>query len=197
MFCLDAFEYFIMHAINGRFELAHGDGFNYEVHLAAFSLQVALYHLVGLEPSLPLGTHLFNLVLVATGLLLLTLSCPFLLEQHGESAFNTEPVTDRIDRQQERNDQTASLIDLLHLFLHRLQCSLNAVFRWRDLSDYPVLQVTLLRFNHLNVTRRVDVGAIDNQRFAISEAFADVKIATITHAATGISEGLNDLVLRV
>lgn len=119
------------------------------------------------------------------------------LEEHRKSVLDALRMADRVHCEQERNDQTSSLVDLLHLLLHRDQCLVHLTFgelRQRRLDAVlDHVRVARIALHQLKVALRVDVRSINDQRLTVLKALRDVEVAAITHASTLALEDLNNL----
>ena len=106
-------------------------------------------------------------------------------------------MRDRVYREEERNDEAALLVYLLHLALHGDQ---GLVFLavgelCQGCLDAVLVLAWILRvwFKELKVALRVNVRPIDDQRLAIFEAFRDVKVTAVPYATALSFEHSDDI----
>jgi len=108
------------------------------------------------------------------------------LQQHRETALDTEAVAHWVDCKKERDDEATVLVDLLHLFLHGLKCTF--LLRRGNLSHYPVLFGSIRHHDSRDVAGWFDLRTIDDQGFAVSEALANVEVAPVPDPSACLSE---------
>lgn len=185
MLGLDSLENLVMHPFNGALKLANVDVLDDEVSLPALLFQVGLDSLVPVTPLLPLLVDCFVLRFDIEG----TSLCSFgLLHMHGQTTLYAQAVALRVNCEQKWNDQAATLIDLLHLLLHDLKSTLYSIFRWGYLCDNSVLLHPLWSKHSGDVSRRIDVRAINNEGLSVGEALTDVEVTAVTNSAASALE---------
>ena len=106
-------------------------------------------------------------------------------------------MRDRVYREEERNDEAALLVNLLHLALHGDQgfvfLAVRELRQGRLDAVLKIAWILRVRLEELKVALRVNVRPIDDQGLAILEAFRDVKVTAIPHATALSFVHLDDI----
>ena len=106
-------------------------------------------------------------------------------------------MRDRVYREEERNNEAALLVNLLHLALHGDQgfVFLTVGELCQGCLDAVLVLAWILRarLEELKVALRVNVRPIDDQGLAVFEAFRDVKVTAISYATALSFVHLDDI----
>ena len=106
-------------------------------------------------------------------------------------------MRDRVNREEERNDEAALLVYLLHLALHGDQSlvflAVGELCQGCLDSVLGIARILWVRLEELKVALRVNVRPIDNQRLAILEAFRDVKVTAVSYTTALSFVHLDDI----
>jgi len=104
----------------------------------------------------------------------------------------------RADRQQERNDHGAVLIDGVHRLphlAHRLVLKLGLLLRGRVWRYYLKEGFTLALGNLLDEKVWLNVAALNDEGLTVDKALLDIEVAAFAHLATGAHIVIHDVLV--